>query len=81
MAHITESGKNERVARPRAELKPDDLAAIQRAVQDRETAQLDLERAIVRALDNGASVRVITAATGIAGSTIVRYAKSRGTDD
>lgn len=59
-----------RVPRPRGEIDPADLRRIRKAMAGREKAQAELEQAVLDALDHGASFRVLTEATGIAGTTL-----------
>lgn len=73
MAIPDKTRHNERVPRPRANIDQSDLARIRELQQQRETVQTDLELAVARAFLNGASIRVITAETGIAGTTVLRY--------
>lgn len=64
--------------RSRGELSPSHLETIRAAQHAQSAAQHALEQAIVSALREGASVRAITAATGIAGTTVQRYANKHG---
>ncbi len=61
------------VPRRPAELDAAHLKRIQDAQRDQQSSQNTLEQAVLDALAAGASTRAITAATGIAGSTIQRY--------
>lgn len=65
------------VPRRPAELDAEHLRRIQDAQRDQQRSQDSLEQAVLDALAAGASVRAITAATGIAGSTIQRYVNRR----
>jgi hypothetical protein len=73
MALTDSTRDNRRVPRPRSEIDPNDLARIRDLQQRREGVQDDLERAVAHAFLNGASVRVLTDETGIAGTTVLRY--------
>lgn len=66
------------VPRPRAVLPLEHRKAIESAQRDLDRAQQALEQTVIAALDAGASLRVITDATGIAGTTVQRWAKKHG---
>ena len=68
---------NAHPGRPRDELSRENQRRIERAQAAAADAQTELEAAVLDAYRDGASLRSITERTGIAGSTVVRWAKEK----
>lgn len=59
-------------------LRPADVERIQRAVELRELATLELVSAVLDAMKHGGSIRETCAASGLSERTIIRWRKGQG---
>lgn len=66
-----------RVPEPR-DITDADAKRINDALAARERSQLDVEKAVARALLNGASIRAVQDATGLSPNTIQKYGYAHG---
>jgi hypothetical protein len=74
---VTQSATVAAVPDPR-DITDDDAKAILDALQARERSQLDVEKAVARALKNGASIRAVQEASGLSPNTIQKYGYAHG---
>lgn len=64
-----------RVARPRGEVNPDALRRILKLKSEADSSQRALEMQVALELDAGASLNELARQTGIAKTTLIRWAK------
>lgn len=67
-----------RVSPDAREIRPADAERIQKALAAKDRLQVDLEKAVAKALKNGASIRAVVEATGLSANTVQKYGRAHG---
>ena len=67
-----------RVSPDARDIKPADRQRIAELLAEKDRVQLELEKAVAKALKNGASIRGVVEGTGLASATVQKYGRAHG---